>query len=205
MMTMPPSTPARGRHEVLLVDANPGLLAPVTSLLTAEGLGVRIARTRREMHEALTRRRPSLALLELDLPDVFGYEALRDLAIGASIPTIVYSVRVEAMDRVLSLELDAEDVIAKPCDPSEVLARVRRVLRRIDRYGATSHPGPGAWDEPPGVFALSGWRLDVNAQELRSPDGGLIPLTTGEFQLFALLALNANKVMRRERLLDAIS
>ena len=137
-----------------------------------------------------------LLLLDLGLPGEDGLALMRSLRETSSIPVIVVTGRGEPVDRILGLEIGADDYVTKPFDVRELGARVRSVLRRsIER---TAKPGSGT---TPHVVRFAGWTLDLDARRLESPQKNVVELTTGEFDLLAVLVKAPGRVHSRDELL----
>jgi two-component system, OmpR family, response regulator len=133
-------------------------------------------------------------LLDLGLPGEDGLSLMRWLRANWHGAIIIITGRGEAVDRVVGLELGADDYVAKPFDLRELLARVRAVLRR-------AQPGGGA--VPPSVLSFAGYRLDTKARALRRDCGEDVPLTNGEYELLLAFVLSPHKVQSRDELLNA--
>jgi two-component system OmpR family response regulator len=128
-----------------------------------------------------------------------GLELARTLRADSTVPIIMLTGRGDPVDRIVGLEMGADDYLAKPFHLRELLARVRSVLRRSVAPGAIAAPGgiPGR-----ARASFAGWQLDLASRELVSPSGAEVRLTAGEFDLLAVLVSNANQVLSRDRLLD---
>ena len=146
----------------------------------------------REMLREVTRRRPAVCLLDLGLPDLDGLDVLRRLQ-ESGVPAIVVTGRGDLTDRVLGLELGADDYIVKPFEPRELVARIGSVLRRLHRSAAGTR-----------TAEFSGWTFDPDAHALTSPSGCAVALSRAETQLLEVFARAANRVLTREFILDAI-
>ena len=142
--------------------------------------------------EAVERRRPRVVVLDLGLPDVDGFDLCRRLRGSADVPILILTARDEEADRIIGLELGADDYVTKPFSPRELVARVRAVLRRVE-------PGP----PESRVIEVGELRVDLRT---RSATFGSSPLAlrTLEFELLAELARNAGRVVTRDRLLDRV-
>lgn len=190
------------RSRILLVDDDPGIRALVSAFLSREGFDVAVAADPAEMQRNLTEAevegRPfALLILDLMLPTESGLEVLKRMRHKADAPAIVIlSAMGEVADRVEGLELGADDYLAKPCNPRELLARVRAVLRRRQAEGKS-----GA--KPVGLsVGFAGWRLDRVRRELRSPAGVQLSLSDGEFLLLNHFVENPGQTLSREALLE---
>jgi two-component system OmpR family response regulator len=189
-----------GTPHLLVVDDDREIRDLLTRFLRQHGFRVTAAADGRRMHEALADGRFDLVVLDLMLPGEDGLSLCRRLRAESDLPVIMLTAMGEETDRIVGLELGADDYVAKPFNPRELLARIRAVLRRP--RGA-SGPGTGtAGEEAGAVLAFDGWRLDVARRELRRADGTLVTLTAGEFDLLLALAERPGRVLSRDQLLD---
>src|SRR5215469_5835569 len=138
-----------------------------------------------------------LVVLDLMLPGEDGLTLARSLREESSVGIIILTGRGETVDRIIGLEMGADDYLPKPFHLRELLARVKSVLRRVHSRGGEA---PAASTRSRARFA--GWNLDLSSRELMSPSGEEVRLTTGEFDLLAAFVNNANQVLTRDRLLD---
>ncbi len=194
MARMEPSTeqvPATAR--ILMVDDDPGILDVVSDFLGKHGYLVETAGDAREMEQALERGPVDLIVLDVMLPGEDGLSIARRLS-GEGPPIIMLSAMGEDTDRIVGLELGADDYLAKPCNPRELLARVRAVLRRAEQRGQANNIGAGC--------EFAGWRLDLVRRELRSPPGVVVNLSSGEFSLLRAFVERPQRVLTRDQLLD---
>ena len=182
------------RELILLVDDDPEIRQLIGDFLVGHGFRIAEAGSGAEMDRAIAAERPALVVLDLMLPGEDGLAICRRLAASSNIPVIMLSALGEDTDRIVGLELGADDYLPKPCNPRELLARVRAVLRRRDE------PTPAAADN---VWAFAGWQLDLRRRELRSPEGVVIALSTGEFRLLCAFLERPQRVLSRDQLLDA--
>jgi len=174
--------------EILLVEDDDAIAGPLSEGLRREGFAVSRVATGREALEAPS---PDLVLLDLRLPDLDGIEVCRELRSRSSVPIIVVSARGEEVDRVVGLELGADDYVVKPFGFRELLARIRAVLRRA------AAPNDGDM--------LRAGALEIDLRSRRATLGDQeLALTTKEFDLLALLASDAGAVVGRERLLREV-
>ena len=180
---------------ILMVDDDPGIRDVVSDFLTRHGFLVETAGDAQEMERALSRGPVDLVVLDIMLPGEDGLAICRRLA-GADGPAIIMlSAMGEETDRIVGLELGADDYLPKPCSPRELLARIRAVLRRRQEPRSAEGPlGAGC--------AFAGWRLDLVRRELRSPQGVVVNLSSGEFSLLRAFVERPQRVLTRDRLLD---
>jgi DNA-binding response OmpR family regulator len=140
--------------------------------------------------EAVARHEPRFVVLDLGLPDVDGFELCRRLRDGGNVPILILTARDDEVDRIIGLELGADDYLTKPFSPRELVARARAVLRRTE-------PGSG------GIVELGDLRIDLRGRAV-AVEGEAIELRTLEFELLAELARNAGHVVKRDRLLERV-
>ena len=177
---------------ILLVDDDPEIRQLIGDFLVGHGFRVAEAGGGAEMDRAIAAERPALIVLDLMLPGEDGLAICRRLSATARIPVIMLSALGEETDRIVGLEIGADDYRPKPCSPRELLARVRAVLRRNE--GA--EPSGGA------AYQFAGWGFDVHRRELRSPSGVAVALSSGEFRLLAAFLERPLRVLTRDQLLD---
>jgi len=180
---------------LLIVDDDPGIRELTAAFLCQHGYLVDTAASGGEMRSALERERYALIVLDVMMPGEDGLAILRALDRSSSPPVIILSVIGQDIDRIVGLELGADDYIAKPANPRELLARIRSVLRRgVVREAAA--PPARSWRR------FAGWRFDPVGRELIDPDGVLINLSDGEFRLLIALVDRPRRVLTRDQLLD---
>lgn len=180
---------------ILLVDDDPGIRDLVSDFLSKHGYAVETAEDGVAMDRALAQAgRPfDLVVLDLMMPGENGLEIARRLSARVGPAIIMLSAMGEDSDRIVGLEVGADDYLPKPCNPRELLARIRAVLRR--------RQDPGG--EAAGVIAdFAGWSLDLVRRELTSPDGVLISLSDGEFSLLRVFVERPQQPLTREELLE---
>jgi two-component system phosphate regulon response regulator OmpR len=188
--------------KILVVDDDPDLRGLLVGYLEREGFSVAGAEDGRAMDAALAEVVPDLILLDLMLPGEDGLSIARRLRQATQIPIIMVSARSDDVDRIVGLEVGADDYVAKPFNPRELLARIRAVLRRRSpAQPAGTEAGPGDADQV--AFVFGPFRLDLHTRELVK-DGEPVPLTGGELDLLAALAEHPNRVLDRDRLLDLL-
>jgi two-component system OmpR family response regulator len=180
---------------ILMVDDDPGIRDVVSDFLTRHGFIVETAGDANEMERILSKGPVDLVVLDIMLPGEDGLAICRRIA-GADGPAIIMlSAMGEETDRIVGLELGADDYLPKPCSPRELLARIRAVLRRRQEPRSAEGPlGAGC--------AFAGWRLDLVRRELRSPQGVVVNLSSGEFSLLRAFVERPQRVLTRDRLLD---
>jgi len=182
---------------ILIVDDQKEICEVVQEYLSGEGYKVSAAHDGPGMRRAMQSNRIDLVILDLMLPGEDGLTLARSLRDESSVGIIILTGRGETVDRIIGLEMGADDYLPKPFHLRELLARVKSVLRRVSSRSDKEKP---AAQRHRARFA--GWNLDLATRELLSPDGTEVRLTTGEFDLLAAFVNNANQVLSRDRLLD---
>jgi two-component system response regulator RegX3 len=183
----------RAKRTILLVEDEESITTPLAAALERDGFAAEVVRTAAEAIERGRRLAPDLVLLDLGLPDGSGFDVCRELRAASQVPIIILSARGEETDRVVGLELGADDYVVKPFSAREVVARIRAVLRRA---GAPETPGGGPVE-------LGELRLDP-ARRAVTVAGKPLELSRKEFDLLALLVREAGSVVSRERLIDEV-
>ncbi len=182
---------------LLLVDDEPTLREPLAEYLASQGFAVRQAESAALARSEIARELPDLVLLDIMMPGEDGLSLTRHLVETRRVPVILLTARGEAMDRILGLEMGADDYIVKPFEPRELVARIRSVLRRAARAAAE-----GADDD--WHYLFEGWRLDPLKRRLTDPQGILVPLSTAEFRMLVAFLDHPRAVLDRDRLLDMV-
>jgi two-component system response regulator ResD len=181
---------------ILIVDDEPTIVEVVELYLRREGFRVLTAGDGAAALSAVQQERPDLIVLDLMLPGMSGLDVTRQLRADGALPIIMLTARGEETDRVVGLELGADDYVTKPFSPRELVARVKAVLRRTQ---PTPAPEPSASN----VIAMGGLRLDAAARTV-TLDGQPIGLTAREFDLLLFLMQHPDQVFTREQLLDNV-
>lgn len=179
---------------VLIVDDDAQIRQLLKDYLAGFGMSVSGVTDGAAMAEALTKNTFDLVILDLMLPGEDGLSICRSLRSKSDIPILMLTARGEAMDRVVGLEVGADDYIVKPFEPRELVARIQSIMRR-------SRAGREATMEKKEAVFL-GWHLDLILRQLVSPTQVVIPLSNAEFRLLAVLVEHPNRVLSREFLLD---
>lgn len=196
-------------ERILIVDDEEGIRELLLTYLGDFGFEVAAVSDGSEMRRHLAEHPVDLVLLDLGLPHEDGLVLARELRSRNDVPGIVIITgRGEPVDRILGLELGADDYIAKPFDLREVVARVRSVLRRLrppEGAAAASTTAPASSAGPAAErFEFDGWRVDLGARSVLRPDGTAVSLTTSEFDLLATLVRHPNRALTRDELMDAL-
>jgi len=181
---------------ILVVEDDREISRLVSRYLREHECRVSLAGDGREMDRVRASSRIDLVILDLMLPGEDGLGLCRRLRAGSNLPIIMLTAKSEDVDRIIGLEMGADDYLPKPFNPRELLARVRAVLRRT-ALGALTPAGRGARS-----LGFLGWRLDRALRELTGPDGIRVALTGAEFDLLLVLCERPGRVLSRDQLLD---
>jgi len=196
MATKTPCLKARKVPRLLVVDDDREIRDLLSALLTRRGYKVVTARDDQEMREVLASSRVDLIILDVMLPGKDGLTICRELRAAKAIPIIMLTARGEPTDRIVGLEIGADDYLPKPFEVRELEARIKAVLRG----SSTSSSRP---DDKLGVrFMFAGWTLDARLRQLLSPEGVVVELTSGEFDLLLVFAERPQRVLSRDQLMD---
>jgi two-component system, OmpR family, response regulator len=203
--------PARRMITCLIVDDDPALRELVGDHLTRYGLRARLADSAAAMRRELQRGGVDVVLLDLMLPDGDGIELCRDLRMHSRLPVIMLTAQGDPISRVLGLEMGADDYVAKPFEPRELLARIHALMRRSSGALAAA-PGEAAADGAaaprlgpagaPPTHGFGGWRIDWRNRMLVSPEGVGLSLSNVEYRLLAAFAEHPGEVLSRGRLVE---
>ena len=183
---------------ILIVDDDPGLRGLLRGYLGDNGFEVDAAEDGAAMRSRMAAAAPDLVILDLMLPGEDGLSLCRALRAGsASLPILMLTARGEDTDRIVGLEMGADDYLPKPFNPRELLARIRSVLRRAGENAAREKPAL--------ALAFAGWTLDLGARHLLGADGVVVPLSNGEFKLLRAFAESPLRVLSRDQLMDVLA
>ncbi len=182
--------------KLLLVDDEASLRQPLADYLTRQGFVVRQAADAAKARAALIDDVPDLVLLDIMMPGEDGLSLCRHLVEAKDLPVILLTARGEATDRIVGLEIGADDYVVKPFEPRELVARIRSVLRRASRGGTV--PDNDA------LYEFEGWLLDPLKRRLVDPEGTLVPISSAEFRLLTAFLDHPRQVLDRDRLLDMV-
>lgn len=182
--------------KLLLVDDEATLREPLAEYLSGQGFAVQESDSAAAARSALEKDQPDLVLLDIMMPGEDGLSLCRHLVESRGLPVILLTAKGEAMDRIIGLEIGADDYVTKPFEPRELVARIRSVLRRADRT-------PTARGEE-FVYSFEGWQLDPLKRRLTDPEGALVPISTAEFRMLRAFCDHPRQVMDRDRLLDMV-
>ncbi len=178
---------------ILIVDDDDSIRSLLKEYLENHGYRTTMAFDGQSMMQELRRGSVDLIVLDLMLPGEDGFSLCRRIRSQRDIPIIMLTARTDSVDRIHGLELGADDYVAKPFEPRELLARIRGVLRRT-----------GAGDQTSVVrgYSFADWELSLPERQLRSPDGVLVPLAASEFQLLVIFLEHSQSVLSRDKLIE---
>ena len=191
-----PQTDVDLATRILIVDDDPGIRELTAQFLAGHGFLVDTADGGPAMRAAMERQDYALVVLDVMMPGEDGLTILRSLDRATSPAVIIMSAIGADVDRIVGLEMGADDYIPKPANPRELLARIRSVLRR--GVAAPAPPRPGART----YLRFGGWRLDAIGRQLLDPEDVVINLSDGEFRLLLALVEHPRRVLTRDQLLD---
>lgn len=183
------------RQRLVIVDDEPEFRATVAEYLDRHGFDVAAAAGGSELDAIIAQGMPDLVILDVNMPGENGFAIARRLRAKSDVPFLMLTVADDVIDRVVGLELGADDYISKPIDLRELLARVDSILRRAGRAHAAAARSPG-------LMRIGDFSLDIEARRLSRANGEELELTATEFDLLVAFARNPNRVLSRERLLD---
>jgi two-component system, OmpR family, response regulator len=182
---------------ILVVDDDEDILLLLTEFFRRHGHTVTVAPDGSAMFDALEAHSVDLVILDVMLQGEDGFSLCRKLRMVSKVPVIMLTAMADHTDRIVGLELGADDYLVKPFDARELLARVKAVLRRTSEA-----PVPATSKETRPILQFAGWRLDVARRELRAEDNTLMILSGGEFDLLLAFAEHPQRVLTRDQLLD---
>ncbi|MCW8277279.1 response regulator [Pseudomonas sp. PCH199] len=181
---------------LLIVDDDVEILSLLKKFFVQHAYEVEVAAHGEAMWAAIAQARPDTIILDLMLPGEGGLSLCQKVRAQMNIPIIMLTAMAELSDRIVGLELGADDYLTKPFAPQELLARVRALQRRTGEV-----PSRGGEPSRP-IIAFAGWHLDITCRELRSPEGVMIPMSGGEFDLLLVLLEHPQRILTREQLID---
>lgn len=192
------TTAAPGAGTVLVVDDDPDIRQLLHQYLASCGLRPLLAGGGAEMRAHLQQDAVDLVVLDVMLPQEDGLDLLRWLREHTRVPVIMVTALGSAIDRVVGLEIGADDYVGKPFEPRELVARIRAVLRRAPAQGSVAPQVPPA----PARLRFGPWLMDTGLRELRHDDGVLVPLSASEYRLLSVFLLHPRTVLTRDRLVE---
>lgn len=179
---------------ILIADDNQDITDILSTYVTKEGFEPLVAVNGIEAIKMFSKYNPVLVLLDVMMPEKDGYQVCREIREKSDVPIILITARGEDFERIMGLDIGADDYIVKPFSPSEVMARVRAILRRINRHGT---------EDSKSVLSISTLTINIEEYSLQIA-GNKIPLTKKEIETMWVLAGNPNKVFTRDNLLDSL-
>lgn len=184
-------------HHILVVDDDVEILRLTKRFLTQYGFRISFAENAAQVQEMLDNWAIDLVVLDVLLPGTDGFQICRTIRQKSSVPIIMLTAVQDEADRILGLELGADDYLTKPFNPRELLARIRAVLRRFSDIA-------NGRSADLRLARFNGWQFDVGTMELRSPDDSLVPLSRGEFALLVAFVEHPMRALSREQLADLV-
>lgn len=181
---------------ILIVDDDAEIRGLLREYLQKQGYRVTAVADGRGLRAAVDTSRPDLIILDLMLPGEDGLMLCRELRAHSEVPIIMLTARGDETDRIVGLELGADDYVAKPFSPRELLARIKSVLRRARSLPSNLRSGETGW------FRFAGWTLDATTRNLTSPEGVVVALSGTDFRLLKIFLDHANRVLTRDQLID---
>ncbi len=189
-------------QHIIIVDDEAPAREMVGEYLKMHGFTVTLCDGGKSLRAAIETSVPDLVVLDLNMPEEDGLSIIRDLKSRTNVPVIMLTATASPIDRVVGLELGADDYIAKPCELRELMARIRSVLRRSAPARTAAAPETAGAKAKDQLVRFGTKWLDLEAQALRDDDGNEHPLTASEFGLLRVFAANPKRVLSRERLLE---
>jgi len=184
------------QDHILIVDDDAEIRGLLGEYLQKQGYRATAVADGKGLRVAMEKSRPDVIILDLMLPGEDGLALCRDLRARSEIPIIMLTARGDETDRIVGLELGADDYVAKPFNPRELLARIKSVLRRARSLPDNLKP------EEAGSYRFAGWTLDVATRNLTGADGVVVPLGGTEFRLLRIFLEHPNRVLTRDQLID---
>jgi two-component system OmpR family response regulator len=189
-------------QHIMIVDDEAPAREMVGDYLKMHGFTVTLCDGGKSLRMAIQGGMPDLVVLDLNMPEEDGLSIIRDLKSRINVPVIMLTATASPIDRVVGLELGADDYVAKPCELRELMARIRSVLRRSTPAKAAAPEAAAAKSDKDQLVRFGTKWLDLEAQALRDDEGNEHPLTASEFGLLKVFAANPKRVLSRERLLE---
>jgi len=181
---------------ILIVDDDRDIRDLLSEYLHKQGYRTSVAADGRAMHSMMSRGTPDLIILDLMLPGEDGLILCREIRAQSDIPILMLTARCDEVDRIVGLEMGADDYLAKPFSPRELVARIKSILRRSRALPSNLKPDQAK------LFRFAGWTLDVTTRNLLSPDGISIALSGTDFKLLRIFLDHPHRVLNRDQLID---
>jgi len=198
MAVTPASLPATTR--VLVVDDEAALREPLSDYLVRQGFAAQQAASAAEARARLAAEAYDIVLLDIMMPGEDGLSLCRHLVEARQLPVIFLTARGESTDRIVGLEIGADDYVVKPFDPRELVARIRSVLRRAARAPGVAESAAADQFH----YTFEGWRLDPLRRRLTDSEGAVVAISSAEFRLLVAFLDHPRQVLDRDRLLDMV-
>lgn len=186
------------RDSILIVDDDRDIRSLLVDYLEKNGFTAAAVSDGRGLWHSIERHHPDLIVLDVMLPGVDGLTLCRDLRARSEIPVLLLTARGEETDRIIGLEMGADDYLVKPFSPRELLARIKTILRRARSLPKNLQP------EPARYVRFAGWTLDTASRELVSPGQVVTPLSGGEYRMLRVFLDHPNRVLNRDQIMDAL-
>jgi two-component system OmpR family response regulator len=181
---------------ILIVDDDRDIRDLLSEYLHKQGYRISVAADGRAMRSMMSRTVPDLIILDLMLPGEDGLVLCREIRAQSDIPILMLTARSDEVDRIVGLEMGADDYLAKPFSPRELVARIKSILRRSRALPSNLKPDQAK------LFHFAGWTLDISTRNLLSPDGISIALSGTDFKLLRIFLDHPNRVLNRDQLID---
>ncbi len=190
-------------QHILAVDDDESIRNLIIDYLSEQGFTVTGAKNGQQMHAALAAGGIDLVVLDVKMPGEDGFVLARNIRQTSQVPIIMLTGQAHEVDRVLGLELGADDYLTKPFSPRELQARIKAVMRRYDVGLQAEGENKSRRDAEMRTYKFAGWALATGTRRLTAPDGALVPLTNGEFALLATFLKSPLRVLSRDQLLES--
>ncbi len=185
-------------HDILICDDEPDLREMLREYLEKRGFGVRLAANGDELEARIEEAEPDLIVLDINMPGRDGLTMLRTLRAAQDTAVVMLTASGETVDKIVGLEMGADDYLGKPVDLRELEARIKAVLRRRGSASAPQQPSPVAGER----VAFGDFVLDLDGAKLHAANGDEVPITAMEFRLLKLFAENRGRVLNRDQILE---
>ncbi len=182
------------KNSILIVEDDPEIGELLTQYLTENDFDPSWAKTGKEALQLMAKKEFNLLLLDLNLPDEEGLSICRDVRQIRSLPIIILTARSDDIDKIIGLEMGADDYVTKPFNPRELLARIKANLRRVSLLAK-------AIDNGGSIYTFDGWRLSLLSRQLQSPLGVDVPITGAEFDLLQVFCESPGRLLSRDQLI----
>ena len=181
---------------ILIVDDDRDIRDLLSEYLHKQGYRTSVAADGHAMRSMLSRTAPDLIILDLMLPGEDGLLLCREIRVQSDIPILMLTARSDEVDRIVGLEMGADDYLAKPFSPRELVARIKSILRRSRALPSNLKPDQAK------LFHFAGWTLDISTRNLLSPDGVSIALSGTDFKLLRIFLDHPHRVLNRDQLIE---